>query len=289
MNFEKTFPEILEKTYKNCKNLSTKSMPFVKVKSKIIGERIILLPFLDVFPIRELSYSEIYNFLKQEKNNKEKIEIRLSEFNENLDLISKTLKKNGFKRNIVKGHIVSNLTNQEDFWNRFHKHTRNDIRKSEKSDLIIKKIDSIKELKKFYSLYLREMKRFGTPQHSFNYFKNCLDLMKENFFGLNCYFNNKVVGSIIIFLDKENGYIAFNVSSKKARNLRPNDLLYWEAIKECMQRGVKNLDFGQIDLSSISGSREENLLRFKKNGSEESTKEYTLLVILIMIAIKKNL
>jgi hypothetical protein len=130
MNYEKAIPQILEKTYKNHEDVSTENLPKVKVKSFLFGKRIIALPFIDSINIKNLSENDI-----DEKIN---FEIKLSEFNENFKKIKLKLIKNNFKENPAKGQIISELTTENDLWGRFHKHTRNDIRMAEKSELKIK-------------------------------------------------------------------------------------------------------------------------------------------------------
>ena len=50
-DFRGHFPEIVEEAYKNCKDQTIRTdkfvFPFVKIKSKLFGEKIVSLPFLD--------------------------------------------------------------------------------------------------------------------------------------------------------------------------------------------------------------------------------------------------
>jgi lipid II:glycine glycyltransferase (peptidoglycan interpeptide bridge formation enzyme) len=263
MGFQEVFPKILEKTYPNCQVVYKSSpIPFISVKSKLFGNKVVSLPFLDTIrlnkKITEKDLAEIAS-----SGNKVKIEIRASESDPNLKRIEKVLLKKRFHRNIVKGHIISKLTSEKDFWGRFHKHTRNDIRKAEKSRLKVRRIESLEDLEEFYALYLRQMKRFGTPQHSYSFFKNCLELMKKDFYGLNCYLDGKLVASIMLFIEGDYAYVPFNVSEPKYRSLRVNDLIYWEAIKWCMTHKIHYFDIGQVDLNTNGKTREESLLKFK--------------------------
>jgi len=107
------------------------------------------------------------------------------------------------------------------------------------------------------------MKRFGTPPHKYSFFKNLHEEMKENFFGFNCYLESKMIGSILVFYRGEEGYIAFNVSDSEYRQYRPNDLLYWEAIKKLIHAGVKKVNLGLVEKNPES-SREKGLYKFKK-------------------------
>jgi lipid II:glycine glycyltransferase (peptidoglycan interpeptide bridge formation enzyme) len=147
-------------------------------------------------------------------------------------------------------------------WNLFHKHTRNDIRKSEKSNLTLKSINDLTELKNFYKLYFKEMKRFGTPCHSFKFFNNLMDSFKDDFCGLNCYSDGNLIASGILILEDEVSYLWFNVSNLKYREYRPNDLIYWTFIKKVHERGVKWIDVGQVDINS-SESHAKGLFSFK--------------------------
>jgi len=264
------FGKFLEKTYKNCKlkyflSKNNALFPFFLVKSKLLGNRIICLPFLDnagfLGKYNKNDLKELLENLKKE--DVKHIEIRFNSFSKNFKKDSKILQEIGFKKESSKQQFIIKLTNEEEMWKRFHKHTRNDIRKAEKSSLKLKKMDSETEIKKFYKLYVQNMKFFGTPQHSYDFFKNFFNFMKENFFGLNCYFKNKLIGSIIMFYREENGYISYNVSDVKFREYRPNDLLYWKTIKWAMENKVKFIDMGQIDPDS-SDSRAIGLYKFKR-------------------------
>lgn len=261
MSYQEIFPDILEKTYASCKNVTVGKIPAVNLSSLISGGEIIALPFLDTINLKKVSKGE---FSKVVGTKNERVEIRLSESNADLKSLEKVALNLGFCKNIVKGHLVSELTSEEDFWKRFHKHTRNDIRKAGKSELKIKKIESLDGLKLFYKLYFKQMKKFGTPQHSFKFFRNCFEMMGKDFFGLNCYKDRRLIGSIILFINNSYAYVPFNISDDKFRTFRTNDLLYWESLKWCMKNNIKSFDIGQIDLNPERGTREEALLKFKK-------------------------
>ena len=260
MSYQEKFPKILEKTYGSCKDVSVDNTPAVKLSSMVFGERIISLPFLDTIDIVDIPKGDLSKGIYENA----KIEIRLSESNLHLTKLRKTLKSLGFKENFAKGHIVSELTTENDFWERFEKQTRKSIKKAEKSGLEIKKINSIKELRKTYDLYFKQMKRFGSPQHSFDFFLNCLKDMGKDFSSFNCYFDGKIVGSIINFINNETLYVAITVSDINFKKLRASDLLYWESIKWCMRNKIKYFDIGQIDMNPEEDSRAESLLNFKK-------------------------
>ena len=88
--------------------------------------------------------------------------------------------------------------------------------------------------------------------------------MKNKSYGLNCYLNGKLIASIILFYEKKYGYIAFNISNKKYKECRPNDLLYWNIIKTAIKKNIKYIDMGQVEKDAEKGTRAYGLYNFKK-------------------------
>jgi len=266
------YKKVIEGTYKNCEMryyLSLKHdrpsmlFPFVLLKSKIFGKRFVSVPFLDVggflgkYDIKDLK--EIVKILKKEGGG---IEIRLNSSMKDFEKYRKFFSGEKFGEIGGREQFVISLTSEEDMWNGFHKHTRNDIRKAMKSGLDIVPILGGVELRNFYSLYVKEMRNFGTPQHSFKFFKKLFG--SEKVVGFNCYKDKNVIGSLVVFFGGKFGYVAFNVSDAKYRNLRPNDLLYWETIRWAINNGVKELDLGQVEKDAPEGSRASGLFKFKR-------------------------
>jgi len=267
--------ESVEKSYKNCvpyyylkleKNEVVAVFPFFLVKSKFFGNRLISQPFLDNGGfIGDFDKNDVKEtiILAKEDSSTEIIEIRLNSFFNEFSKESEILEDNGFKPSSNKKQTIIELTNEQEMWKRLHKHTRNDIRKSEKSNLEIKEISQEKEIKEFYKIYINNMKEFGTPQHSYNFFKNIFLISKEKIFGYNCYLKNKPVGSIIVLYTNLYGYVAFNVSNKKYLQYRPNDFLYWTAIKHAIKYKIKYLDLGQVE-EDFSSPRSKGWYKFKE-------------------------
>lgn len=264
------FKNVLEKTYKNCESkyfiLKNKAIfPFFLVKSKLLGNRIISVPFLDaggfLGDYNKENLKEIIKKLKKE--NITHIEIRINSSFKNFKENKKILSELKFIPDFSKQQFIINLTSEKEMWNKFHKHTRNDIRKSEKSNLVLKKIDDKNELKMFYKLYSKNMKYFGTPQHSYDFFKNLFEMANKNITGFNCYYENNLAGSIILFYNGKYGYVSYNVSNPKYRQYRPNDFLYWQGIKWSMKNKIKYLDLGQID-KKATDERAIGLYKFKR-------------------------
>ncbi|MCX6749287.1 MAG: peptidoglycan bridge formation glycyltransferase FemA/FemB family protein [Candidatus Pacearchaeota archaeon] len=270
------FMQAIKESYPNCKDyyFLCKSgkidaiFPFFLVKSRIFGNRLICVPFLDsgnfLGEYTPKLLKDLIEILKKDIKKIRHIEVRLNTSYENFDKTRNIFLKTGFGEEKKKHQFIIYPKSKEDMWERFHKHTRNDIRKSQKSGLEIKKIDNKEELKKFYEIYLTEMKNFGTPQHSYKFFEKLFDCLGDSFVGFNCYLKNNLAGSLIMYYSNNHAYISFNVSSPEFRNCRPNDLLYWTAITWLIGRGVKDINLGQVEKNAPKGSHAEGLYKFKE-------------------------
>jgi len=270
-----SFRKFLEKTYPNCKGIYflkknggkiKAAFPLFLLDNKILGKKIISLPFLDNGGfLGEYNVLEVKNLLEilNKRFSKTPVELRLNKYFKSYKLDEEKFLGAGFSKDTSRSQMITSLENESVMWKKFHKHTRNDIRKAEKSDLQLRIIKDSLELKAFYRLYFQNMKKFGTPQHSYEFFHNLLNMLGNNFYGLNCYKKNTLIGSIILLFNKNFGYVAFNVSNPEFRKFRPNDLLYWESIKYLRNRKVKSLDLGQVEMTK-EHSRARNLYKFKK-------------------------
>jgi len=265
----------LEKSYKNCSGKyyfnrgemgEGPIFPFLIVKSKLLGNRAISQPFLDFGgPLGkpdEGFFSEVLEELKKIPEI-DKIEIRLNNFNEHYDEMEKTFIKLGFKKEFKKNQLILKLKSEDDLWNDFNRITKKGIKKAEKSSLKLKDLDNEEELKAFYNLYMRNMRNFGTPQHSYGFFKNLSNLFKEGFKGINCYKEEKLIASLLVLYGKDYMYAAYNVSEPKFLIYQPNDLIHWEMIRWGIKKGIKYFDIGQCDSNAEQGTHAAGIYRFK--------------------------
>ncbi|PIO08344.1 hypothetical protein COU59_01825 [Candidatus Pacearchaeota archaeon CG10_big_fil_rev_8_21_14_0_10_34_12] len=284
--FSMQWKNSISKSYGNCipvyylnKNKEGISaiFPFFLVKSKIFGNRLISLPFTDfggyVGKIDKNFLKEVSKKLKETKGIS-KVEIRLNNFMDDYQEIEKSIIQNGFKKEYKKNQCILKIKNEEEMWNDFSRITRKGVKKAQKSGLELREINTNEELKSFYKLYFKNMKDFGTPQHSHDFFRNLMDLMKGKFKGLNCYKEGKLIGSLIILYSKDYAYAAYNVSEKDFLIYQPNDLIHWELIKWCAKKRIKYFDFGQCNANSEEGTHDAGIFKFKKKWGGEIYDRY---------------
>lgn len=266
----------IEETYKNCSGIyyfeeiggEVKSIfPIFIVNSNIFGTKAISQPFLDFGgPFGEISpnfISDCIGNLKEKYNFIEKIEIRLNNFSPDYKKREDALLKLGFKKEFKKNQVILNLEEENLLFDKFSRITRKGIKKAEKSGLEMREIDNKLELDSFYELYVRKMRDFGTPQHSYDFFENFMRDFKNNLKGLNCYKEGKLISSLIVFHSRDYMYAAYNLSESQFLVYQPNDLLHWEMIKWAIKRGIRFFDIGQCDASAEEGTHAAGIYRFK--------------------------
>jgi serine/alanine adding enzyme len=267
------FKDAVESTYNNCSGryyfLEEKGkikaiFPLFLLKSKFFGNRIISLPFVDDCGfVGEYTKKDLLQLFQKLKNESfKKIELRVSSFFNFTLGMKKLLTEIGFNFDDSKQQVVISLTDVDKMWRGLKKNVRNSITLAERSGLVLKKIDDLRELKSFYKLYFKNMKQFGTPQHSFSYIKNLLNFEKNNFIALNVYHKDRLAGAVIAFFFNNHSYLMFNVSESKLRKYGSNDFLYWNLIKECFKQDIKSLDLGEVDREPVS-KRQKGVYNFK--------------------------
>ena len=133
-----------------------------------------------------------------------------------------------------------------------HSVVKRAVNKAKKNGVTYRVADSLEDLKIWYQLYLDTMRYNITPARSFSFFNNIWDIMRPgNLMQLvlaELDENEKkttISGNILFFYNKVVTY-AFNGSNRKHFNLRPNDILHWEAIYSAQREGYRYYDLGEV-------------------------------------------
>jgi hypothetical protein len=133
------------------------------------------------------------------------------------------------------------------------------VNKALHSNVIYRTAQTEDDLKKWYPLYLDTMKIHTTPARSYSFFKNIWEILRPK--GLMQLILGELIedgkktiiaGSILFFYNKTVTH-AFSGSSRirKHIELRPNDLLHWNAILDAQKNGFKHYDFGEVSKGNI--------------------------------------
>jgi lipid II:glycine glycyltransferase (peptidoglycan interpeptide bridge formation enzyme) len=161
----------------------------------------------------------------------------------------------------------------DELWKSLPGPMRTKVRKAEKSDLVASWGESEEDLGAFYDVLADNMHRKGSPIYGIEFMREILRefraapgceasvltlrLGKGAEGSLNSRPGDIVSGAIVL---RHAGvvYVPFVSSRSRYFPLRPNNLLYWEIIRDANRRGNQWLDFG----TSIKGA---STLQFKES------------------------
>lgn len=138
--------------------------------------------------------------------------------------------------------------------------TRRNIKKAVKEGVEIRLSSSLESVKEFYRLNCMTRKRHGLPPQPFRFFKKIHEHIIEKGMGFlsMAVYNKKTIAGAIYFHFGKNAIYKYGASDMTSANLRPNNLVMWEAIRHCITKGFSNFSFGITEMSN------EGLLRFKR-------------------------
>jgi lipid II:glycine glycyltransferase (peptidoglycan interpeptide bridge formation enzyme) len=142
--------------------------------------------------------------------------------------------------------IVDLNPDKESLWKSIGLKNRNMVKRAEKEGVGISEVQNETDLKLFYGLYLKTMKRLGSPPQPYNFFREIFQrFWPDNVLILLAIINNRAIAGGLFFLHKDSAHHSYSCSSRK--NLIPgtNNLLFWRAMEILKSRGFKSIDLGR--------------------------------------------
>jgi lipid II:glycine glycyltransferase (peptidoglycan interpeptide bridge formation enzyme) len=164
---------------------------------------------------------------------------------------------------------------QNEIWENYRDSLKRIIKAALKSDLHFEKIKSKEEVNQFYQLYLASMKRKAAmAKYPIELFYKIYDLLVPEFSDIVFveYQNRPIAGMVVIY-SKEMAHYFHGGSETKYLHLRPNDLLFHQAIQMAKEKGKAYFDFLGSDKRFFSliqfkdkwGTEKEELFNFQKD------------------------
>ncbi|GFO63703.1 FemAB family PEP-CTERM system-associated protein [Geomonas paludis] len=141
-------------------------------------------------------------------------------------------------------------------WRGFTPKLRNQVRKAQKSGLHVVS-GGCELLDGFYRVFCRNMRDLGTPVYGRRFFENVLRAPDAQARVVSVLLGKEPVASGIMTRFRDTVEVPWASSVRDYRELCPNNLLYWEAIRLAIGEGAACFDFGR----STPG---EGTYRFKK-------------------------
>jgi lipid II:glycine glycyltransferase (peptidoglycan interpeptide bridge formation enzyme) len=237
------------------------SLPLFKVGSFLRGQRLVCIPFshyVEILAKDNSAVGEMLTFLKTyfENNSAYKyISIHNSQG---------YIRSPAFRRKVSYYSCRLELKNRDlnNIWDSFDGNVRKGIRKAEKSGIEVIKGDSLDSYKGFYRLIELTRREQGAPVYPFRFIYNLYDkLLPKNMCRLYlALYRREVIAGILMLLYKRYAIYGYGGSVRGTEILktRPNNLLFWDAIQDCLRERYEVFDFGSTPFSH------KGLLQFKK-------------------------
>ncbi len=243
------------------------AIPFFLIKNKIMGKRLVCLPFTDMCSPLSNSHEnlidqeiiQLFETLAKEFNINT-FEIRGGEIS---DLKSITMQVHTYYK-IFKLELTPGL---EHIWkNLKQKSIRYAIKKALGYGLQIVRSVSEQDIKLFYRLNLFTRKKHGVIPQPYAFFVNIWQeiINKGLGFLLIAKYHERVIASSIFFIYRDTIYHKFNASDEHYLKYQPNHLILWAAIQWAVENGYKIMDLGRTAPDNIG------LMAFKRHwGAKE--------------------
>ncbi|MEE9442375.1 MAG: FemAB family XrtA/PEP-CTERM system-associated protein [candidate division Zixibacteria bacterium] len=225
--------------------------PNIYMKSVLFGRYMISLPWLDYGgPVADSA--EIAELLISNAGNEARdlgcqfLEMRAVGMH--LPNLTEKLDKREFHLDLTGG--------QDKVWASFDAKARNQVRKAEKSGLIVcfGKTDLLDE---FYRIFSRNMRDLGTPvwpkslfAEIFNHFGDTSEIALVRM-------DNEPIAAALLLHYRKYSTVPSASARREFLKYCPNNIMYWEIIKRCIEKGSKVFDFGR-------SSEGAGTYRFKK-------------------------
>jgi hypothetical protein len=238
--------------------------PMMEVDSMITGKRGVSLPFSDycepLVPDLETNKALFEHIREYGAANKWKyIEIRGGE----------GYSDNAIPSSCVLKHVLELSKDEDLLLASFRKGTKSAIKKAI-SDGKLQMITSESEdaLKEFYRLNSITRKRHGLPPQPYYYFRKLYDVLisRGHGFIVLASFENRIIASGVFLHFGQQAVYKYGASDAEHQQLRPNNLVVWEAIRWYCSKGYKSFDFGRTEPDN------EGLRIFKSGWSTQESK-----------------
>jgi CelD/BcsL family acetyltransferase involved in cellulose biosynthesis len=172
-------------------------------------------------------------------------------------------------------HVLPLTGDPEEIAQRFRASVRRNIRAAQRTDAVVRTASHERDLtERFYDLHVGVRRRLGLPVQPLRFFRLLWSRMIEPGLGrvLLVDVNGETVAGAVFLTWNGNIVYKYGASEPRYWPLRPNNLLFWEAIKSACENGFDRFDFGRTDLDSAS------LRQFKLGwGTDELPLQYSVL------------
>jgi hypothetical protein len=161
---------------------------------------------------------------------------------------------------------------KEKIWEGYKKNIRRDVRKAQRSDVIVRTGASKEDVRIFYELYLSSMERNrAMAKYPLQWFETLYEFVTKKGFGAILIAEQKegaIAGVVLIYSPSSTHYF-HNGSKYEFLKFCPNELLIHSALEEAVEKGNSFFDFMGSDPLDLS------LIQFKEKWGSRSLHIHT--------------
>jgi len=228
-------------------------MPIMEIGNRFRRSRWVSLPFTDRCP--PLTVDEVTAVRLVDLADRAREHAGITGLEVRADLPGRNIHRN--TRGVV--HVLSLTPDPEQTFRGFSRsQVQRNVRRAERLGLTLRRAETAEDLtESFYRLHLRTRRRLGVPVQPRRFFDVLWRLMIEPGWGfvLLAYRGELPVAGAVFLTAGRTVVYKFGASDPSSWPLRPNHLIFWDAIRWSCEEGLARFDFGRSDLDS-SGLRD---------------------------------
>lgn len=156
-------------------------------------------------------------------------------------------------------HSLDLSPGEENTFSRFRENTRRNIRKAERKGVTTTMSQSLDSIREFYRLNCITRRDHNLPPQPYHFFRHIYDHVISKGHGvviLADYLGKTIAGGVFFHFGSEAIY-KYGASDKTFQEVRPNNVVMWEAIRWYCSKRVQSFSFGRTEPGN------EGLRRFK--------------------------
>ena len=241
-------------------------VPIMEIDSVLTGRRGVSLPFTD----------ECHPIAKNDKY-----------FETVMNTISQYGKKAGWKYIQIRGgqdhfrqapantiycqHTLKLSTDLDLIFKGFKGSVKRNIKRAQKEQIQVRISNTGDVIDAFWKLNCLTRKNHGLPPQPIRFFKNIFKhviAQGKGFVAVALHRMEAVAGAVYFHWNRKAIY-KYGASDRRYLDLRPNNLIMWEAIKRCAEAGYRSFNFGRTETENTG------LMQFKRGwGADERELSY---------------
>lgn len=151
---------------------------------------------------------------------------------------------------------------------KFHSKTRYNIRLAQRRGVTVRRGDSA-DIPAFYAMMCQTGEHTGFTPRSQRYYAQLLSAMPDNAALYCAELDGRMIAGAICIVQGRKGWYMYGCSATEYRDNKPNELLQWTMISDCLHRGCELYDFRGVEGYPSHANPHYGLHRFKQGFGAE--------------------